>query len=372
MESIYNLEEMQAVVAKVDALLLERTNIHGSIASLKQEYNEAVDALVRKHNEAVDVLKIQYNKGIDELTKKQDECWHKMMMFRKLPIYAEHLRIKKAKAEADEKMRMETLRVEREKAEQNRLEVLRVEKEKAEKELADFLGKYKATFDEWEINAHNLSEDDRKLMLHVVKSVSNKMLINKEHLIVMQASSKLRGYLNTDIGKRIHINNANFYRNRFKKTGSFWDAVNACSSLRKANESKTAINVLQGSGVIAKARTEKNTRFMSAYYTTLGGANRDIEEYDSAVKCAEKAHRFDEKNYRPCTLLGAVYMDLAQYNLGDEWYKKALKRGAPENSINAEVKAVVLKLKGKNRNDVIDQLIKKDRLSYSWLVDFYI
>lgn len=60
-------------------------------------------------------------------------------------------------------------------------------------------------------------------------------------------------------------------------------------------------------------------------------------------------------------------METHNYTLGHEWYEKARARGAPENSINAELKSILFKLDYRKRSEMIMSLLKKDQTLYGWL-----
>ena len=80
-----------------------------------------------------------------------------------------------------------------------------------------------------------------------------------------------------------------------------------------------------------------------------------------------KAHENNSQDYRPCTLLGAIYMENHEYTLGHDWYSKARDRGAPEKSINADLRSILLKLDKSKRTEMIASLLKKDPYLYDWL-----
>ena len=60
-------------------------------------------------------------------------------------------------------------------------------------------------------------------------------------------------------------------------------------------------------------------------------------------------------------------MENDEYNSGYEWYSKARDRGAPEKSINDDLKSILSKLDKSKRIKMIASLLKKDPYRYSWL-----
>lgn len=50
---------------------------------------------------------------------------------------------------------------------------------------------------------------------------------------------------------------------------------------------------------------------------------RDLRRLDEAKALASEAHQLTSSDYRPCTLLGAVHIELGELPTGHEWYAKA-------------------------------------------------
>jgi Flp pilus assembly protein TadD len=66
----------------------------------------------------------------------------------------------------------------------------------------------------------------------------------------------------------------------------------------------------------------KDKKLLSAYFTTLGGVRRDLRKVEVAIDNASKAHTLTPDNYRPCTLLGAIYMEPVNIHLDMNGMKK--------------------------------------------------
>lgn len=81
----------------------------------------------------------------------------------------------------------------------------------------------------------------------------------------------------------------------------------------------------------------------------------------------EKAHVLQPKDFRPCTLLGAVHIQQGNYELGHEWYRKAEARGASSGSIQAEIQALLKNMAGKEREAAINELLRIDPERYGRL-----
>lgn len=81
----------------------------------------------------------------------------------------------------------------------------------------------------------------------------------------------------------------------------------------------------------------------------------------------EEAHRLQPKNFRPCTLLGAVCMELGMIVEGHEWYGKAEVRGASRDSIEADVRSLLTRMTAERRDSVVAELLRIDPAQYRWL-----
>jgi len=80
----------------------------------------------------------------------------------------------------------------------------------------------------------------------------------------------------------------------------------------------------------------------SAVLTTHGGVRRDLRDCDTALKFGDRAHELTLKDLRPCTLLGAVNMEIGNYALGEFWYEKDVERGASEKFVDAVILRIIL------------------------------
>ena len=81
----------------------------------------------------------------------------------------------------------------------------------------------------------------------------------------------------------------------------------------------------------------------------------------------ETAHTLTPQDYRPCTLLGAVHMELRHFESGHEWYEKARELGAPEQGIDSELRSIFQQLDPAGREAMKSFLLAEDSHRYSWL-----
>ena len=73
------------------------------------------------------------------------------------------------------------------------------------------------------------------------------------------------------------------------------------------------------------------------------------------------------KDYRPCTLLGAVHMELREFESGREWYEKARERGAPEQGIDSELRSIFQQMDSPGREAMKRFLFAENSYLYRWL-----
>lgn len=160
-----------------------------------------------------------------------------------------------------------------------------------------------------------------------------------------------------------HRLEADFCIAEFKRTGDPWQAVNASGHLRKCNAAREADELL----ATLHPNRLKHPKLHSAVLTTHGGAKRDLGNLAAAQSTGEKAHVLQPKDFRPCTLLGAVHIQQGNYELGHEWYRKAESRGASSGSIQAEIQALLKHMAGKEREAAINELLRIDPERYGRL-----
>lgn len=96
---------------------------------------------------------------------------------------------------------------------------------------------------------------------------------------------------------------------------------------------------------------------------------RDLGRLTEAVKLGEQANELTPKDFRPCTLLGAVHMELSNYSLASDWYDKAIKLGATEQSIDSELKRIYAQADKVKRESIKTFLLTEDPIRFSWLND---
>jgi hypothetical protein len=65
--------------------------------------------------------------------------------------------------------------------------------------------------------------------------------------------------------------------------------------------------------------------------------------------------------------MGALCYATRRYDEGDKWFEEAVKRGTKPKDQDAEIKRILNKKKGADRNEMIDDLLAKDPIRFAWV-----
>ena len=349
-------------VDHIESSMIPHSMLHKIIQKLKTKQNDSLTLpekayLVRQNLNALHSLvegKISFNQYKKEVVN--DRIKHQEQ------LEAERLRLEKLREleliqlkKQQEKLAQE--RKVREQAERDRRKKLESDPKYIERE------KEKNLIKKYDIYLYDIVDKHRSKLINILKLLDNNQRLSEQDAIWL--NSEGRQFFTDELKMKFHRVEADFYLNEYKTTKLHWNAINASSQLRKAKASKEAEKFLENTEI----SLNKNKKLLSAYFTTLGGVKRDIRKVDTAIECGVKAHENNSQDYRPCTLLGAIYMENHEYTLGHDWYSKARDRGAPEKSINADLRSILLKLDKSKRVEMIASLLKKDPYLYSWLKD---
>ncbi|WP_151823164.1 hypothetical protein [Acinetobacter oleivorans] len=347
-------------VDHIESSMIPHSMLHKIIQKLKLKQNDSLTLqekayLVRQNLHALHSLvegKISFNQykkeAVNDRIKHQEH------------LEAERLRLEKAREleliqfkKQQEKLAQE--KKVREQAERERRKKLESDPKYIERQNEKNLIK------KYDIYFYEIVDKHRSKLVKILKLLDSNQRLSEQDAVWL--NSEGRQYFTDELKIKFHRVEADFYINEYNTTKSHWHAINASSQLRKAKASKDAEKFLENTEI----SLNKNKKLLSAYFTTLGGVKRDIRKVDTAIECGVKAHENNSQDYRPCTLLGAIYMENHEYTLGHDWYNKARERGAPEKSIYADLKSILLKLDKSKRNEMIASLLKKDPYIYEWL-----
>ena len=259
--------------------------------------------------------------------------------------------------------KVELERFTEEKAFQEKLRQEAIEKQKLLESDPVYIAKQKeqALLKKYEINEY-ISGALPIEISEILSKLDREIRLSQDEAVWLNTLGKK--FFSSKVRHKFHRLEANYYLQEYKKNvKNIWNAINASSQLRKCQASLEAEGLLESITVSDK----KDKKLLSAYFTTLGGVRRDLRKVNVAIDNASKAHNLTPDNYRPCTLLGAIYMETYQYTLGHEWYEKAIERGATDQSVNADLKSIISKMDKAQRNEMIEHLLKLDPYTYSWL-----
>lgn len=120
-------------------------------------------------------------------------------------------------------------------------------------------------------------------------------------------------------------------------------------------------------GEALAGNTKSETKIKSALATTRGAALRAVGRRSEAKALGEEAHALEPNDYRPCTLLGAVHIELGDLNAGHEWFVNAEQRGATKAALDHDIKALLARLPKAERARVRRLLLDRDPEQFAWL-----
>lgn len=198
-------------------------------------------------------------------------------------------------------------------------------------------------------------------LMNILRSLDAGQRLGEEDFVWLSTVAK--DYFSDEMRAAYHRLEADFFASEFKRTRDPWMAVNASGHYRKCRCARDAESLI---GTI-NVEQQKSTKLKSALCTTRGGAMRDLEHWDEALRLGEKAHAFRADDYRPCTLLGAIHMETGNYSLGQEWYAKAVERGATVASVDQDLRNVFFRADQAKQEEMRDFLLREDPVRYAWV-----
>jgi tetratricopeptide (TPR) repeat protein len=176
-------------------------------------------------------------------------------------------------------------------------------------------------------------------------------------------STEGKAYFSEPLKHKFHAAEADFFISEYQRTRDPWMAVSASGHCRKSGRASEAHDLLAS---IPQA-SQKLPKLRSAICTTHGGALRDLGLWDDALALGEQAHGLTPRDYRPCTLLGAVHMETGNYEAGQSWYAKAVERGAEERSIDADLRGIIMRADMAKREEIKRFLLRDDPVRFAWV-----
>jgi hypothetical protein len=197
-------------------------------------------------------------------------------------------------------------------------------------------------------------------LMGIVKRIDDGQRLSDEDFVWL--SSAAEDYFSDELQAAYHRLETEHFAGEFERTRNPWAAVNASSHLRKCNEAVAADSLLE----TIRIEEQKSPKLKSALCTTHGGVMRDLGRWSEALQFGERAHAYKRDDYRPCTLLGAVYMEMDNYPLGQEWYAKAVERGASEDSVDQDLRRIFFRADQAKQATLREFLLDQDPVRYAW------
>lgn len=176
-------------------------------------------------------------------------------------------------------------------------------------------------------------------------------------------SSAGEEYFTHELRTSRHRTEALALRAEFKTTGDPWTAITASGHFRKCAQPKDA-DLLLGS---IRSESLGDKKLKSAFCTTRGGVMRDLENLVEAKALGEKAHALVPRDFRPCTLLGAIHMEMGELQIGRDWYEKAVARGATRDSVDRDIRSIYFRSDETTKAKLKDFLLSQDAVRYDWV-----
>ncbi|MFC4861206.1 hypothetical protein ACS8MQ_08710 [Pseudomonas sp. MAHUQ-62] len=206
-----------------------------------------------------------------------------------------------------------------------------------------------------------VEEHHFKRVMSILRKLDSKSRLGE--IDTLWLKSEGRDYETEEIRHAHHRLEADFCIAEYKRTNDPWQAVSASAHLRKCADSEQAIELLSA----IPAGCQAQAKVKSAIRTTHGGALRDLGHFIEALKMGEEAHALLPNNFRPCTLLGALNIELGNFDVGHEWYCKAEARGAKPANIEHEVRSLLARMSAEKRDGAIRELLRIDPMQYRWI-----
>lgn len=206
-----------------------------------------------------------------------------------------------------------------------------------------------------------VESDDYPRVMSLLRRVSSGDRLTADEVVWLQTEAE--DCWTEELQRAWHTIEAEALTREWEKSRDLWNAINASSHWRKAAKPTSALGLTNEA--LTKAGTDAKAR--SALLTTRGGALRDLSSLDEAKAMGLAAHELTPKDFRPCTLLGAVHIELGDLIAGREWYVKAEKLGADRHSIDQDLRALLSRTSKPERHQIIEFLIAQDRERFGWL-----
>lgn len=199
-------------------------------------------------------------------------------------------------------------------------------------------------------------------VIRLLKALAEGKRLQPENVVWLRAETG--GYWTDEVAVAWHLVEAEVLTAAWRKMRHPWDAVNASSHWRKGGQPESAISLTE-EALAANATSAPRVR--SALSTTRGAALRAVNRHAEAKTLGEEAHALVPSDYRPCTLLGAVHIELGEFIAGHEWFMKAEQRGAAKATVDQDIKALLVRMPDTEKDRIRAFLLDQDPERFAWL-----
>ncbi|MBK1875090.1 hypothetical protein FE848_17835 [Marinobacter sp. 1-3A] len=198
-------------------------------------------------------------------------------------------------------------------------------------------------------------------LMNVLQHVEAGNRIAERDFVWLNAEGKR--YFTKELREAYHFREAEFCAREYIRTRDPWNVINASGHYRKCKQPESAQELI---GQVP-AKSLKHPKIHSAMLTTHGGVLRDLKQRKKGLQFGIQAHELQPKNFRPCTLLGALNIELGNFSEGHDWYAKAEKLGASKQSIDTELKGIFRRADKTLRETMRTSLLAIDPVRYRWV-----
>ncbi|MFT7337814.1 MAG: hypothetical protein ACI92B_001140 [Marinobacter maritimus] len=200
-------------------------------------------------------------------------------------------------------------------------------------------------------------------LMNVLQSVEAGNRVAERDFVWLNAEGKR--YFTRELREAYHYREAEFCAKEYIRTRDPWNVINASGHYRKCKQPESAQELLRQ----VPTKSLKHPKIHSAMLTTHGGVLRDLKQREKGLQFGRQAHELQPKNFRPCTLLGALNIELGNFSEGHDWYAKAEKLGASKQSIDTELKGIFRRADKTLRETMRTSLLAIDPVRYHWVND---
>lgn len=211
--------------------------------------------------------------------------------------------------------------------------------------------KYKKLCDKYNVILYNSKEKNiNESLYRILKIVENHEDIGFVEIMYLEANDYIYSYLLAII-----------FKEKYTRNNEEWDLIKASKYFRMAGYPQKALDITENF-------ISEDKQIKSAYWTTRGGAYRDLLKYDLARKCANKAILINPTSYYPYNLIGAIEFSEKNFASSMKNFKRAAMLGAKTIGLSKEeIIETMETLSDLQKNYIKSQLLEINYSKYKWV-----